>query len=138
MTPLLIKIGSLLLPRLLGKEISDRLAKIAGIITLVVALLAALALAKFAYDRSVVAEYEAERQAEASQAREDAADQRADDTIRLTQEEKELHDVIEAAPQGGTLSPAARALACERLRRAGRIPPACGPQGGNGSEAGTD
>lgn len=93
--------------------------------------------AKALYDRSVIREHEAERAARTIEARDDAADERATDTIRNTQSEKELHDAIDAAPEGGALSPAARALACERLRKLGRVPPACGPQGSDGGEAGT-
>ncbi len=98
------------------------------------AILAALALlwaAKALYDRSVIADHEAKQQAEAIEARDRAADARAADAIVNAQTEKELHDAINAAPTGGSLSPAARALACERLRNVGRIPTACRSDGGD-------
>lgn len=102
------------------------------------AIIAALVIAGFfavkaMYDSSVVEEHEEEKAIATIEARDDAAEARADDAIRNTLDEKETLDVIEAAPKGGTLSPAARALACKRLRDIGRVPPACGPEGGDGS-----
>lgn len=99
-------------------------------------ILAALAVAAFLaakalYDSSVIEEHEQEKAIEAIESRDEAAEQRAIDTIENTLNEKELNDAIDAAPQGGTLSPAARALACERLRKIGRVPPACGLEGGD-------
>lgn len=74
---------------------------------------------------------------QAMKAREAAADQRAADAIRNTKSEENLHHAIDTAPPGGELSPAAHALACERLRARGRIPASCRPAGGDGSQAGS-
>jgi hypothetical protein len=71
-------------------------------------------------------------------AREVAADERVSDLKADMKEEGVLHNAIEHAPPGGQLSPAARALACERLLNLGRIPPACRPQGSDGSTARPD
>lgn len=122
------------IPGLFGKKLSYKVAKAIGIGVLAVALVIALGVGKCAYDNSVIEEHEAQREAAASPARENAADQRVKDTIENANSEKELQDVIQNAP-GGSISPAAHALACERLRRYGRIPPACGPSGGDGSQA---
>lgn len=123
-------------PGLLGKEIGFKAAKVLGVMMLVILIVAILSIGKCAYDRSIIDAHDAAREAAAGQAREDAADQRVKDAITNAKNEEELHDVINAAP-GGTLSPAARALACERLRRLGRIPPACGPSGGDGEQTGS-
>jgi hypothetical protein len=126
---LIASIGAFL-PALLGKELSYKAARIAGFITLAILLVAVLSLGKCAYDASVIEQHETEREAAAGPARENAADQRTADAITNAQNEEELRDVIEAAP-GGEISPAAHALACERLRRIGRVPPACRPEGGD-------
>lgn len=62
----------------------------------------------------------------------DAADlQRTADVAKQIEAEKQYADAIEAAP-GGTNSPAATALACQRLRAAGYrgadLPAECGRQ----------
>lgn len=133
---ILATIGAFI-PGLFGKKLSYKVAKAIGIGVLAVALVIALGVGKCAYDNSVIEDHEVQREAAASGAREDAADQRAVDTIENAKSEKELQDVIQNAP-GGNLSPAAHALACERLRRYGRIPPSCGPSGGDGSQADPD
>lgn len=128
---LIASIGAFL-PSLIGKELSYKTARIAGFITLALLLIATLSLGKCAYDASVIEQYETERELEAGAAREKASDQRVDDAITNAQKQEELRNVIEAAP-GGDLSPAARALACERLRRVGRVPAACRSAGRDGS-----
>ena len=125
---LIASIGAFL-PGLFGKELSYQAARTVGIIVLAILLLVVLSISKCAYEASVIEQHEQEREIAAGDARESAADQRVADALENAQSEEELHDVIEAAP-GGELSPAAHALACERLRRFGRIPPACRPQGG--------
>lgn len=63
-----------------------------------------------------------------SEAKEQAAVERRSDDERISQSEKELHDVIANAP-AGTPGPANIALACERLRRQGAssLPEQCRP-----------
>jgi hypothetical protein len=134
---LIARIGAFI-PGLFGKELGMKAAKAVGVVVVIVAAILLFLLAKAMYDRSVIADHEAEREAKAAPARERAADQRAIDTVRNAKSEEELHDVINNAPPGGTVSPAARALACERLRRIGRVPAACGPTGGDGAQARPD
>lgn len=100
-----------------------------------IAIIVALSALKGCYDASVRKDYRAEVEAEASEAREEAADQRVKDALTNTANEKDLHHAIETAPKGGELSPAAHALACERLRKLGRSPAACGPAGPGGAQA---
>lgn len=108
--------------------------KPAAIGSVFVLLIALLSLGKCVYDRHVVNSYVAGVQQKAAPATEKAADQRVKDDRANFQNEKELHDAINAAP-GGTLSPAAHALACQRLHKAGRHPASCGSDGPNGKEA---
>lgn len=136
MLAFIASVGSFI-PGLFGKKISFGAAKVLGGVILVFLLFALLSVGKCAYDKSVIEEHETAREVKAGKAREVAADRRIDDQINNAKSEEELHNVIEAAP-GGTLSPAAKSLACERLRRVGRIPPACGPQSGDGAKAGSD
>jgi hypothetical protein len=119
--PLFAKIG-----------LPERFQRAAAIATTILAAIALLAVLKTCYDRSVVERHQAKVEAQASKAREKAADERAVDAVTNAKSEKELQDAIKAAP-GGSLSPAAHALACERLRRLGRTPPACRPASGDGT-----
>jgi hypothetical protein len=116
--------------------VGEKAAKPVAIGSAVVLLIALLSLGKCVYDASVVDAYKAKVEAKAAPAREKAADRRAADTITNTKNEKDLHDAVNSAP-GGALSPAAHALACERLRKAGRKPAACGPDRGDGAQAPT-
>lgn len=109
--------------------VPERLRKALAIALAVVALVATLAVLKGCYDRRVVERHQAKVEAQASKARETAADERASDAATDSATEKDLHHAIDTAPTGGALSPAAHALSCERLRKLGRIPAACRPGG---------
>lgn len=125
-----------LLPLFARVGIPKRFQRLAAWIALGIALIALLSLGKCVYDRKLIADHEAQREAAASAAREQAAEEQAADTLRNARNEKDLHDAINQAPPGdGRISPAAHALACERLRKIGRIPEACRPQGGGGDQA---
>lgn len=92
------------------------------------------------HDRGVIDKHNAAIKAKAAPAREQAADERASDAATNTANEKDMHHAIDtaasAAPSAGSLSPAAHGLACERLRKLGRVPTACRFEGGNGGQAG--
>lgn len=120
-----------LLPLLAKWGVPEELQRPLRWAILIAAAIAAFFAIKAIYDASVVEDYENERAVESIEARDTAAERRAEDAIENAATEKELIDAIEQAPAGGTLSPAARALACERLRNAGVISPACGPDSGN-------
>lgn len=127
-----------LIPLLVKLGVPEELRKPVQYAILVLVAVGIFFAAKAIYDRSVVDDYVDKRAADTIEARDDAAEERAKDTIRDTINDKDRTNAIESAPPGGELSPAARALACERLRQLGRIPPACRPSGGDGSEAGPD
>lgn len=93
------------------------------------ATLFGLAMLKGCYDRSVIVRYQTQIGARADAARSQAEAERASDAAIVSSNQEDLAHAIDAAPQGGTLSPAAHALACERLRKLGRIPAACRPRG---------
>lgn len=91
------------------------------------------------HDNAVIAKHDAAIEAKAAPAREQAANERAADAATNTANEKDLHNAIDtaarAAPSAGSLSPAAHGLACERLRKLGRVPAACRFEGGDGAQA---
>lgn len=123
--------------------VAERFRKPLGYLTAAIALFALLWLLRAIYDHRVISAHEAKREAKASGARETAAEEAARDTIINQRNEKDLHDAIDTAtrdlpPGDGRISPAAHALACERLRKIGRIPTACRPEGGDGGKAGAD
>ena len=99
------------------------------------AVLALLWLVRAFYDRSVIERHAAEVEAKASDLRERAADERVNDAATNAASEKGLNDAINKAPATGTVSPAAHALACERLRRIGREPASCRSGGSDGTQA---
>lgn len=99
-----------------------RILSIVGGVVVLMALIVAL---KGCYDNSVVREEDAKREAAAATARESAAAERAIDDITIRQNEEKIREAIKAAPTGGALSPAARVLACERLRKRGNPPDEC-------------
>ncbi len=83
---------------------------------------------KSCYDRGVIDRHNAKVEQHAAKAREQAADERVSDAATNSATERDMHDAIDTAPKGGTLSPAAHALACDRLRRrGGRLPADCRP-----------
>lgn len=123
--------------------IAERFRKPLSYLTAAMTLFALLCLLKAIYDHRVISDHEAKREVKASGAREAAAEEAARDTLINQRNEKDLHDAIDTAtrdlpPGDGRISPAAHALACERLRKIGRVPPACRPEGGDGGKAGAD
>jgi hypothetical protein len=124
-----------LLPIFARWGVPERIRKPLATAALVLAAFALLAAAwgiwLWQHDKGVIEAHETEREVKAGEARETAADERVKDIIRDTANERDLHDAIDTAPTGGQLSPAAHALACKRLRKLGRIPPACRPEGGD-------
>ena len=91
--------------------------KVAAWATVVIAIAGLLWAAKAAYDASVIDDHEDQRAIESIEARDDAAEQRADDAIRNAESERKLNDAIDNAPTGGTIDPAMLAANCERLRQ---------------------
>ena len=101
------------------------LSRVPGRLWIALAALVAL-IAGVAWLRSdAVADHEREIEERAAPAREAAANERAADARALASQEGEYHAVIDSAPSGEAPSGPARALACERLRHAGRATPSC-------------
>ena len=113
-----------LIATLIGWGVPAKLAKPllygVGVLLLVGAIFAAVKL----HDRRVVASHEAQIQQRAAPATDQAATERANDTIATTRHEEELHNVIAAQPDQ-PIAPTSHALSCKRLHDAGRNPPAC-------------
>jgi len=97
--------------------VPERFRKVAGYAVAVVALVALLWLGKTIYDRSVIADHEADIAADTIEARDVAASQRATDTIANAEQERQRNEAINTAPTGQPPSGPARNLACERLRQ---------------------
>jgi hypothetical protein len=108
----------------LNLGIPARFAKAAVFGTLIALGIAILLLGKCAYDKSVIDKHELKLERRAAPATDKAATERARDTIRNDKHEEELHDVIAAQPDQ-PIAPTSHALACQRLRNAGKHPSAC-------------
>lgn len=104
--------------------IPERFRRAVAIALAIIALVAALAILKGCYDRSVVKEHEVEREAAAGAARETAAAERMADQIDNAEQEDRRNDAIDQATDGA-LSDADRRLNCQRLRDLGRLPAGC-------------
>jgi hypothetical protein len=71
-----------------------------------------------------VSDHQVKVEQRAKPATDKAASERAADIIRNDKVSQERHNVIEAQPDQ-PIAPTSHALACKRLRDAGRDPPAC-------------
>lgn len=109
--------------------VPEPLRKAAAWAALVLAALAILWAAKAAYDASVIRDHEKDQTVKSIDALDQSAEDRANDAITNILNDKDRNDAINTAPTGGSLSPAERALNCERLRQLGRTPAACRPAG---------
>jgi anti-sigma factor ChrR (cupin superfamily) len=109
---------------LVARGLSEKVARAIAYAALALLILAAIAGGKCAYDRSVIAHHEAQQAQKSVKATNEAASERATDTVAAAKHEQELHDVIQAQPDQ-PIAPTSRALACKRLHDAGRDPPAC-------------
>jgi hypothetical protein len=117
-------IGVLVGRTIFGKVIDEKLARLIAYAGLIAVLLAMLGTAICSIRKDAVDDHEAKIEARAKPATDKAADERARDTIATAQHEQELHNAIAAQPDQ-PIAPTSRALACKRLRDAGRHPPAC-------------
>lgn len=110
---------SMIITWLIGKfaaaGLPEPVRKIAAYATLVVVVAGVLWGAKAAYDASVVEDHENKRAIESIDARDKSAEERADDIIKHTIEEKEAQDAIKSVPGAD----AQLRLDCLRLQRAG-------------------
>lgn len=108
--------------KLASAIVGNRLAKAAAWVLIVVAAIALLLIAKAAYDRDLIADHDAAVTEKTlrtdATAKDEAADQRARDTIAIDTAEKERQDEIQKGPAGRP-DAARNRLNCDRLRRAG-------------------
>lgn len=109
---------------LIAKGLSERLARVVAIGGLFALILGALGTAVCAIRKDAVDDHEIKVERRARPATDKAAEERARDSIDQAKDEQEAHDAIAAQPDQ-PISPTSRALACKRLRDAGRDPPAC-------------
>lgn len=104
---LIMSIGAFL-PGLLGKQVSEKVAKVLGIITLGLLLIAVLGLGKCAYDASIIEKHEsaerarkAEKQLEADRAADLATEQQGRDLVETQQELEEAQaEAARRDPEG--------------------------------------
>jgi threonine dehydrogenase-like Zn-dependent dehydrogenase len=99
----------------------------AGVVFLLLAIFAAVKI----HDHRVIAAHEAKLEHRAKPATDQAATERANDTIAQAKNEEEAHNAVHSVPDAAPAGPS-HALACKRLRDHGRHPASCGgPSGGN-------
>lgn len=102
--------------------------RLAAWATIIAAACALLWAAKAAYDASVISDHEQDKAVQTIDALDEAADQRAEDTVRITTQEKEREDAIQNVPDGSDYQLAAD---CLRLAKINRFPEPCRRDGGN-------
>jgi hypothetical protein len=109
---------------LVERGLNEKVARAIAYAGLALLILGALWGGKCAYDRSVIAHHEATIARKAAKATDQAATERAADTIANAKHQQELHDAIHSVPDAPPAGPS-HALACKRLHDLGRDPPAC-------------
>jgi hypothetical protein len=113
---LLITIGSFL-PGLLGKQVSDKIARAVGTVALILLMLSLVGLGKCSYDAALIAKHEAaqravvaEKQVEADRVADEATAQQARDlaetqtALEIAQAEATKADPVGAAKPVGPVS----------------------------------
>ena len=91
---------------------------------LIILLIVGLGIAKCSYDKSVVDKHEAQLQQQAKKATDQAATERAADTVTNSKNEEEAHNAIHSVPDAPSSAPS-HALACKRLSNVGKHPASC-------------
>lgn len=104
---LIMSIGAFL-PGLFGKQVSEKVAKVLGIVALGLLLIAVLSLGKCAYDASIIEQHEsaerarkAQKQLEADRAADLATEEQARDLVETQQELEEAQaEAARRDPEG--------------------------------------
>jgi hypothetical protein len=104
--------------------IPEPLRKAAVIGTGVLLLILAAFIAVKIHDHRVIKAHEQELEQRAKPATDKAASERASDTITNAKHEEELHNAVHSVPDAAPAGPS-HALACERLRHAGKHSASC-------------
>lgn len=102
MLPFIINIGNVI-PAIFGKKLTDRTAKIVGILLVIALAILIFGVAKCAYDASVVDRYVQQHDAEAAkkqlQADRDADEATANQAVELVETQKKLDEATRDAAQ---------------------------------------
>lgn len=109
---------------LMARGLSEKLARVISYAGLALLFLGASAGLLTAYNHHVIGVHERKIIARAAPATEQAAQERASDTIKQSTDEQEAHHDI-ARQSDQPIAPTSRALACKQLHDAGRNPAAC-------------
>lgn len=109
---------------LVARGLSERAARALAYVGLLLLILSMIGGGVALVRHDAVSDYQTKIEKKAAKAVDQAASERANDAIANAKSEQEMHDVIQAQPDQ-PIAPTTRALSCERLRRAGRTPPAC-------------
>lgn len=117
-------IGWLVGKQIFGRVIGEKGARFIAYAGLVLLIFSLIGGAVACVRRDAVSDHEAKIERRAKPATDKAADERAKDAIENHKQQEERRDVIEAQPDQ-PIAPTSHALACKRLRDAGKHPPAC-------------
>ena len=117
-------IGMLIGKQIFGQVIGERGARAIAYAGLALVILAMLGAAICSIRKDAVEDHQVKVEARARPATDQAAKERAKDAIEQAKDEQEAQDAIAAQPDT-PIAPTSRALACQRLRDAGRNPAAC-------------
>lgn len=113
-----------LVARLLGPKLAPYAKPIIYVVVLGLAVVG-IGVAKCSYDRNVVKHYNEKLEQRAKPATDRADQRRVVDNAAIAANDKERKDAINAQPDQ-PISPTSHALACKRLRDAGKHPASCG------------
>jgi type II secretory pathway component PulJ len=109
---------------LMARGLSEKVARLVAYLGGALLLLGAFAGLVAAYNHHVIGQHEAKIIARAKPATDQAANERAVDTITNAKNEEEAHNAIHSVPDAAPAAPSHQ-LACQRLRKLGRNPAAC-------------
>jgi hypothetical protein len=115
---------ALLIPYVLKLGVPAKFAKPVIFAVLGLLILAVLWGGKCAYDKNVIAKHEQQLEQRAKPATDQAATERANDTIAQAKNEEEAHNAVHSVPDAAPAGPS-HALACKRLSDHGRHPASC-------------
>jgi hypothetical protein len=111
---------------LTARGLSETAARLIAYVGGALLLLGAFAGLVAAYNHHIIGQHEAKIEKRAAPATNQAATERAHDTITNANNEEEAHNAVHSVPDAAPAGPS-HALACARLKRQGRLPPACRP-----------
>lgn len=109
---------------LMARGLSEKVARLIAYVGGALLLLGAFAGLVAAYNHHIIGQHEAKIEKRAAPATNQAASERAVDTITNAKNEEEAHNAIHSVPDAAPAGPS-HALACKRLHDHGRNPSAC-------------